>query len=81
MKKRAIDLGTVDWVRLAHRALTFVRELRGDPDVAADAERLGAHGRKAREGLEQMGRSAIGCKAPAACVCGFCREQREEKPS
>jgi hypothetical protein len=69
-------LSTHDWPRTLHRASTFIRELRGDPDLAEESEKFRGHAVRTKDALRAMGRKAVGCKLPALCDCAFCLEEK-----
>lgn len=69
-------LSTHDWPRTLHRASTFLRELRGDSDVAADSEQFRTNAVRTKQALRALGRQAVGCTLPTACDCAFCKEER-----
>lgn len=67
-------LVAVDWPKVIHQGATYVRTLRGDQTVAADGERAQQNASRTRAAIEQMGRSAAGCRLPEHCECAFCEE-------
>lgn len=69
----------VDWLRVMHRGLSFLRGLRGDGEAADDdtaTERMRAT--KLTTSIEAFAREQAGCKAPAACNCALCMRTRAE---
>lgn len=63
----------IDWLRVGHRCLSFLRGLRGDGEAADDdtaIERMRAT--KLTTSIEAFAREQAGCKAPAACDCALC---------
>lgn len=68
-------LRQVDWPSALHKATVMIRELRGDSDqIDRDSMRVRGVGTRTKETIEQLGRKAVGCVAPAPCECAFCKE-------
>jgi hypothetical protein len=68
----------VDWLRVAHRLLGFVRALRGDGTVLEDTESESVRASKVTSTIETMGRSVVGCTRAAGCECALCREAKAD---
>lgn len=77
--KRALEVAAkVDWARLFQMGGTLARSLRGDGEaIDEDATRARSAGSRMIDGFEAIGRTAVGCKAPGECSCGFCAEKKE----
>lgn len=68
----------IDWLRVGHRALSFLRGLRGDGEIADDDQRLErTRATKLTDSIEAFAREQAGCKAPAPCECALCLRDRE----
>lgn len=77
--KRRPPPARIDWLRVGHRAFTFLRTMRGDSQqVDQDHKMERGRGREMTRSLQNIARKAAGCRAPQSCDCVVCLEQRED---
>lgn len=68
----------IDWLRVGHRALSFLRGLRGDGESADKDQRLERErGMKLTQSIENFARQQAGCVKPAPCQCAMCMGESE----
>lgn len=69
------QLKAVDWLRVAHRASTLFRLLRGDRHVDHDTTQEKARALQMHGTIESIARNAVGCTRDTDCDCPICTEE------
>jgi len=65
----------LDWVRIAHRGLSLLRELRGDADQVDDSVLERERAKRVRRTIESTARHVAGCSGTPDCQCAVCTDE------
>ena len=66
-------------LRIAHRATTLGRALRGDKRLERDHSAETARASKLHRTIDNAARTVVGCVAPGDCDCPMCLENGAPK--
>ncbi len=67
----------IDWLRIAHRVTTLVRDLRGDDQLDDDHRMERGRATTMRGAVDELARTVMGCQKPNPCDCPICSEEED----